>query len=510
MTGSDTATTASIDEEPSTQDRDRRPGGRGSRSRTGASASGPTDRTTSRTDRSGTPSDRYEPLDDRPESSSAGAVSSAFDSTVEHVPRLSGAVWIGLGLAAIGIATRTPVLVVGATIPLWYLAYAAVTGMGEVEVAVVRECPRVVTEAGERVPIELTVENVGEDPISDLRVVDGVPEEIAVVEGSPRTCVALGPGERATVEYEIAAKRGTHRFESPTLRARNLVGTVVETGSVEASGTGELACELPVEDVPLDGRTSHRTGRVTADEGGSGVEFRAVREYQRGDPIRSIDWRRYARTGDLTTVEYRAERAATVGLVVDARPETHVAPASDAATAAATSAYAAERALERLADTGSPTCLLTATDEAETPIGPGADTETVQRARGRLEELRTGESTGPVRSSIYSDAWSVRPAEVGEAAFDRLPDGATVLVFSPALDDFPANLCRGLARRGYDVTLVSPNLTDGDDPMLGVRRVQRGDRLRSLRSERIGVVDWDRDRPLGAALGAALAGGDGL
>ncbi len=510
MTGSDTARTASIEEEPPTQDRSDRSGRREPGSRTDATASEPAGRTASRSDRAGPSNDRYEPLDDRSDPRSARVTRSTFDSTVEHVPRLSGAVWIGLGLAAIGIATRTPVLVVGATIPLWYLAYGAVTGMGEVEVTVARECPRVVTEAGERVPVELTVENVGEDPISDLRIVDGVPEELAVVEGSPRTCVALGPGERATVEYEIAAKRGTHRFEAPTLRARNLVGTVVETGSVEASGTEELACELPVEDVPLDGRTSHRTGRVTADEGGSGVEFRAVREYQRGDPIRSIDWRRYARSGDLMTVEYRDERAATVGLVVDARPETYVAPGAEAATAAATAAYAAERALERLADAGSPICLLAATDEAESPIGPGTDTETLQRARGRLDELRTGEPTDPVRSSIYSDAWSVRPAEVGEAAFDRLPAGATVLVFSPALDEFPANLCRGLARRGYDVTLVSPDVTDGDDPMLGVRRVQRGDRLRSLRGERIGVVDWDRDRPLDAALGAALAGGDGL
>jgi len=502
MTGSDTATTASIDEEPgspvSDHETDRgKPGPR-------------VDRTSESGARATTPSDRYEPLEDRTEPRPDASVRSAFDSSVEHVPRLSGAVWIGLGLAAIGIATRTPVLVVGATIPLWYLAYAAVTGMGEVEVAVARECPRVVTEAGERVSVALTVENVGEDPISDLRVVDGVPEELAVVDGSPRACVALGPGERTTVEYELAAKRGTHRFEAPTLRARNLVGTVVETGDVEASGTEEIACELPVEDVPLDGRTSHRTGRVTADEGGTGVEFRAVREYQRGDPIRSIDWRRYARTGDLTTVEYQAERAATVGLVVDARPETHVAPDSDAPTAAATTAYAAERTLERLADAGSPICLLTATDEVESPIGPGTDTETVQRARGRLEKLRTAGPTDPIRPSIYSDSWSVRPAEVGEAAFDRLPAGTTVLVFSPALDDFSANLCRGLARRGCDVTLVSPDVTDGDEPMLGVRRVQRADRLRSLRSERIGVVDWDRDRPLGAALGAALAGGDGL
>jgi len=429
----------------------------------------------------------------------------SFDSTVERVPRLSGGVWIALGVASIGIAVREPVLVVAATIPLWHLAYGALTGMGEVEVAVARECPDVATRPGERIPVRLTVENVGDDPISDLRIVDGAPADLPVVDGSPRGCVALGPGERATVEYELAARRGSHRFDEVRLRARNLVGTVVETGFVEAGGTDELTCQLPVESVPLSDQTARQAGRVTADEGGRGIEFHAVREYQRGDPIGSIDWRRYAHTGELTTVEYRSDRSAVVGAVVDARPEMYVAPESEAPAAAATAAYAADRAIDSLAAAGFPTALFPVTDDVGGVIGPGSDTKTVHRARGRLAELQADD---PDWSSLYRDSWSVLPSDLADLLFDRLPGHATVLVFSPAIDEFPANLCRGLVRHGYEVTLVSPDVTGDDDMANRVRHVQRRDRLVALRSAGVHVVDWDPEDPLAAALEAAIGGGE--
>lgn len=50
---------------------------------------------------------------------------------------------------------------------------------------------------------------------------------------------------------------------------------------------------------------------------GRGMEFEDVREYQPGDPIRSIDWNVTARQGDPHVKTYREERELTVLLVVD-------------------------------------------------------------------------------------------------------------------------------------------------------------------------------------------------
>jgi len=50
---------------------------------------------------------------------------------------------------------------------------------------------------------------------------------------------------------------------------------------------------------------------------GMGIEFEEVREYQRGDDVRSIDWNVTARMGHLFVKKYREERELTVYILVD-------------------------------------------------------------------------------------------------------------------------------------------------------------------------------------------------
>lgn len=50
---------------------------------------------------------------------------------------------------------------------------------------------------------------------------------------------------------------------------------------------------------------------------GRGLEFEEVREYRRGDDIRTIDWNVTARTGEVHVKRYREERDLSVLLLVD-------------------------------------------------------------------------------------------------------------------------------------------------------------------------------------------------
>jgi len=50
---------------------------------------------------------------------------------------------------------------------------------------------------------------------------------------------------------------------------------------------------------------------------GSGIEFEEVREYIRGDDVRSIDWNVTARTGKLFVKKFSEERELTVLLLID-------------------------------------------------------------------------------------------------------------------------------------------------------------------------------------------------
>jgi uncharacterized protein (DUF58 family) len=99
--------------------------------------------------------------------------------------------------------------------------------------------------------------------------------------------------------------------------ARDLSGAR-ETETTVAADT-ELDCTGTETEGPLRDRTLDQVGRIVAQNGGSGIEFHRTREYRAGDAMHRIDWNRYARTGSLTTVEYREENAATVVLLVDAR-----------------------------------------------------------------------------------------------------------------------------------------------------------------------------------------------
>lgn len=60
-----------------------------------------------------------------------------------------------------------------------------------------------------------------------------------------------------------------------------------------------------------------RTGGFRSCFRGQGMEFDGVREYERGDDIRSIDWNVTARSSKAFVKMYREERELTVFLVVD-------------------------------------------------------------------------------------------------------------------------------------------------------------------------------------------------
>lgn len=65
---------------------------------------------------------------------------------------------------------------------------------------------------------------------------------------------------------------------------------------------------------------SRRSGERIATEAGQSVEFHDFRPYQRGDELRYVDWKVYARTGRLYTRLYQAERTISVHLVLDTSP----------------------------------------------------------------------------------------------------------------------------------------------------------------------------------------------
>jgi len=436
-----------------------------------------------------------------------------------RIPRWRGGLAGALVLASVALLAAEPLLLAAATVPLAYVCYGALSRVSpDADLTATRTVGDAQPTPGEPVRVTLRVENTGERPLTDVRVIDGVPEPLAVVDGSPRTVTSLRPGEATTVVYAVMAKRGRYGFDGAAVRVRTLSASEAVTVDLTVEGDGTLTCANTVSDVPLADATLPRAGTLPTDSGGTGLEFYATRRYRRGDPVNRIDWRRYAKTGALTTVEYREEQAVRTVLVVDARPPARTTPEPGYPTGAELSAYAAERLLDALSRTSVVASVAAVGLRDEDVVG-GLDPD------GLAWAADGGDHAAAEAAAVFDGVGAAadRPAEGPDraaagpvsgdggrddallAVLARLPPTAQVVVFSPLVDDWPVALTEALSIREYPTTLVSPSVARGESPGASLVAQERATRLQRAELAGATVIDWSLDDSIDAALRASLA-----
>jgi uncharacterized protein (DUF58 family) len=293
---------------------------------------------------------------------------------VIRVSRWRGGLAGAVLLLAVGLVAGRAAAFAAAAVPLAFAVAAALDSAPTAadlrdDLAVDRRIEPSPAPPGRTVSVEVTVTNEGEETLADCRIVDRVPDELSVTRGTPRAAATLRPGESARIAYETTARRGSFTFEPPALRVRGPTAAAVETAAVPITGDDALECRLDAGDVPTRRRTIDRTGDLTTDEPGAGIEFHSTREYRPGDPVSRIDWKGFAKRGDLATVDFREQRAATMVLVLDARQAAHVVSAPGQPSAVELGAYAATHALDRLLAADHAVGLAVAGDATATPHG---------------------------------------------------------------------------------------------------------------------------------------------
>jgi uncharacterized repeat protein (TIGR01451 family) len=410
-----------------------------------------------------------------------------------------------LVLTGVGLVFAEPTLLATAVIPLTYVCYGLLSGLSSsTDLVATRTFDPEGATPGEQVTVTLRVENAGDTVLPDVRVVDRVPD-LAVVEGAPRAVTALAPGETLTVEYTVVTRRGDHEFEDPLVRLRSLAASTVRTETLSVE-TATLSCATPARD-PVAEAVLSRSG-LSVDSTGEGSEFYATREYRRGDPMRRVDWRHVAKTGEFVTIQYRDQQTDRVAVVVDTRRSGRVQPAAGHPSGAALAVEIGQRlvgTLDRsdvLAGAGvvgldpesrfagsdgvawaggdgrpQPSTLLDAVREHldGAPIEPAVD----ERHDG--ETTAAGQRVAPLADG--------GPGELTGAVLDRLPSNAQVLLCTPALDDWPVAFGRVAAERGHELVVVSPDVTREGDVRVRLAGVER--RLRLRRLDAVGeTIDW--------------------
>lgn len=413
-------------------------------------------------------------------------------TSVRRTRRWRGIVAVALSAAALGVLFKRPFVLLVSVVGIAFAAYPQLPSPPNVSLELERSLDDDAPAHGDDVEVTVRVRNDGRGTLADLRIIDGVPPMLAVSAGTPRHAATLRPGDVTSFSYTVTAKHGTHSFEPATVIARDMAGaTEVET-TVAAETTIECVADVP--EIPLRRQTRQFVGDIVTDEGGSGVEFHRTREYQPGDALARIDWRRYARTGELSTVEFRQERAAAVVLCLDAREPAYRAGGTNDPHGVAYSRAAAEQLLGALSDTTDTVGIASLTDREPCWLGTGAGQNHLDRARQML-------STHPALSTYPPD--ETGPDQWNEqltALRQRLSAEAQVVLLSPLADEFAVEAALTLEASGYAVTAVSPDITN--DATVGERlaRTERRNRIHSLRESGVRVVDWNPDDPLGSVL----------
>ncbi|GAA4060924.1 DUF58 domain-containing protein [Agromyces indicus] len=192
-------------------------------------------------------------------------------------------------------------------------------------VAVARDLPDRV-RLGETVESVVVVRNLGERMLR-ATVRDGWPPS-AGVSGRNRANVDVAPREGRRIHQQLTpTRRGDRRTEAVTIRSYGPMrlwarqATLAAPGRLRVLPPFHSRAHLPSRLTrlrELDGRTPLLIR-------GQGTEFDSLREYVRGDDVRSIDWRATARRSDpeqpgsmrLMVRTWRPERDRRIVIVAD-------------------------------------------------------------------------------------------------------------------------------------------------------------------------------------------------
>lgn len=411
--------------------------------------------------------------------------------SVHRTHRWRGVIAVALVAGAVGIVADRPEILLLSVVGVAFAAYPRMTPTPAPSLALDRRLSDPSPTPGDRVHVTVTVENRGSWPLLDARFVDGVPPALSVVEGTPRRGLTLRPGGSTTFSYAIETESGVHGFEAATVVARDVSGdrevetTVAADTSVEC--TAQSASNVH-RDLTLD-----QVGRVLSSQGGSGVEFHRTREYQRGDSLARVDWKRYANTGDLSTVEFREEHATSVVLLVDTREAAYRAR-SDQPHAVVHGLAAARLLLDTLLERRNRVGIA-AFGRRFTWLAPDI---------GREHRLRAERMLSTDDAFLMSPPTDESPLDEQIASLrTRLPVNAQILLLSPLIDADIAAAARRLEAHGHPVTVISPDVTTAETVGERLVGVERQNRLSALRRSGVPVVDWDPENPLSAALADA-------
>lgn len=347
---------------------------------------------------------------------------------------------------------------------------------------------------GDDVIVELTISNNSYRRTQQLEVFDNVPHEMKMRQGINQMRMNLGPGQSARIKYRVRCPlRGHYTLGPVSVRYRNVFNLFANESKVQDRTditvfpqVREIEEALLRSDVP-----KMYTGATTLKTPGPGMEFYSLREYLPGDAFRSINWKAFARTGELMVNEKTRDAVTDVFIILDTRDVSRIGtvlknPLEMGTIAAASISNYFIRRRDSVA--------LVTYGERMNYLPPETGDNQGYKVLSNLAAVR---AKGSMPLQAVTNAMS-----------SRMSRGSPVFIISSLEGDgttLPA--IRNLAARGHEVIVLSPSSIDLERlisriPRMSyeVLKLERQNRLTAISGYGAKVIDWMPDVELSQAL----------
>ncbi|HJM66683.1 MAG TPA: DUF58 domain-containing protein [Candidatus Thalassarchaeaceae archaeon] len=399
----------------------------------------------------------------------------------------------GISLVLVGMMmSNFQMMVFGVAFVAFLSVNSWITGHGDVQV--VRTLSADNLYKGDDLYVELEITNPSWRRTQQLEIYDNVPHEMKLRSGLNYMRVNLGPGETTRVRYVLRCPlRGHYSIGPISIRYRDSFNLFSQEMYVDHRSDLIVFPQVrEIEEAMVRSRTPKMyTGATTLRTPGPGTEFFSLREYVPGDPFKIINWKAYARTGQLIVNEKCRDAVTDVFILVDSRDISRIGTV------------------------------------LKNPLEVG----TVAAASLASYFIKRRDS---VALAVYDDRLSFLPADTGDKQYfkilsslagvapkgamplqavtnalsSRFSRGSPVFIISALEGDgttIPA--IRDLAGRGHEVIILSPSSVDFERLVSRIPRtsyevlkLERQNRLTALAGFGARVIDWMPDVELSQAL----------
>ena len=345
-----------------------------------------------------------------------------------------------------------------------------------------RACSKDEIEIGQSVTVTLKLQNVDRWTIVWTLLEDALPKAALLgpppalsLDGSNVRMCALGGGQQRVLTYKLTARRRGYFQLGPL---------IVETGDLfglqrrfRTVTKPDFVLVLP-KVIPLAGyevasRRPIGEVRVTYRLMEDPTMIAGIRQYQNGDPMRSIHWRATARTGQLQSKQYQPTSVAGATLVLDmhreSNPDRHEPMRTDLAITAAASISHTLMLMQQqlgLVSNGRDAADRMAEESLKSfETRDGAQRgAAMKNSSNRLRPVIVTQGRGAEQFSQILRTLArlertdgLKLPDLILESQDRLPRDATILVILQEVDE-PAALSLGMLRRqGYSVATIVNN-----------------------------------------------------